>query len=535
MICAPTSVPIKNGANEIDVLCDHFEPKPAPGQRPVFALHTLGESQDSQTALFALLPTTPGYTPQYFRARWGRMGVGSSSFMPIPAPQIDDARSRPSVQVYGHAAFHFTFRNAQWDIVEAIASPPSIPTLRGDTLAIPSNIDALYAFSDGLPIVDVDRLDEGDHADWRLSKQPSSDGKTYDVAYGGRVWRRHLTPPSLELLAFDLKSNAAESALASVWQDIGGQEEAKRELVRAIQWPVLHPELFQLFKRRRSRGVLLYGPPGCGKTLLGKAVVKLMAALYNRRPDDGGFKYVKGHQLLDQYVGNSEKAVKSLFDEGRRWKETHGYPAVLFFDEADALFKRRPMAVQEASVFTLVPALLAEMDGMDDSGAFVMLATNRPDTLDPAITRAGRIDRRIRITRPNPEAAAAIFRIHLDGVFLGEGLTLESLAAAAAASLFDPAHKLYDVQFEDCAEPAAFQLSDLASGALIHNIVDRATANKMEYCIENGVRKGLSIADIQDAVLEALSEHRAAKHHEELQDYAETRGRMIESITKASS
>ena len=198
-----------------------------------------------------------------------------------------------------------------------------------------------------------------------------------------RRWRAADHHPRLELLGFDSESVELQGALDDVWGNIGGQEEAKRELIRAIQWPVLYPELFLLFKRRRSRGVLLYGPPGCGKTLLGKAVVGLLAALYHRKVDDGGFKYVKGHQLLDQYLGNSEKAVKSLFDEARRFREQKGYPAVLFFDEADALFKRRPNDARDGA-FTLVPSLLAEMDGMDESGAFVILATNRPDSLDLA-------------------------------------------------------------------------------------------------------------------------------------------------------
>ncbi len=534
MPCAPSIAPVKDGANQIDILYEHFEPRSAPHQRPAFALHSLGESLENQTAIFALLPVTPGYSPQYFRARWGRFGVGSASFMPIPAAQVDEA-SRPAVRVYGHAAFTFTFRHAQWDIVETLTSV-SIPSMSGETLEIPANGSVLYALSDGLPLADVDALAEGEYAEWRLTKRAAADRKSFEIAFGGRLWRRWTSHPlpvagPLELLAFDLKSSAAEATLASVWTEIGGQEEAKRELVRAIQWPVLHPELFVLFKRRRSRGVLLYGPPGCGKTLLGKAVVRLMATLYNRRPDDGGFKYVKGHQLLDQYVGNSEKAVKALFDEGRRWKETHGYPAVLFFDEADALFKRRPMA--EASAFTLVPALLAEMDGLDDSGAFVMLATNRPDSLDPAITRAGRIDRRIRITRPDLQSAATIFRIHLDGVFRDHGLTIDSLAEAAAEELFNPEHKLYDVRFEDAI--VSFQLSNLASGALIHNIVDRATANKMEYCIENNVQAGLSVADLRQATLEAFAEQRAAKHHEELHDFGEAHRRVVIAATRSAA
>ncbi|MBK5292868.1 MAG: AAA family ATPase, partial [Acidobacteriia bacterium] len=292
---------------------------------------------------------------------------------------------------------------------------------------------------------------------------------------------------------------------------------------------VLYPELFLLFKRRRSRGVLLYGPPGCGKTLLGKAVVWLMAALYHRKADDGGFKYVKGHQLLDQYLGNSEKAVKALFDESRRWREQKGYPAVLFFDEADALFKRRSSNARETG-FSLVPALLAEMDGMDESGAFVILATNRPDSLDLAITRPGRIDRRIRVTRPDVAATVRIFRIHLEGVFLEEGLALEVLCESAARELFAPEHKLHQVNFEDGMTD--FLLKDLASGALIQNVVDRATANKMEHCIQHDVKAGLNVEDMRRAVEEVLAEQKESRHSEELEEFAELLGRTMVSSRK---
>jgi proteasome-associated ATPase len=225
--------------------------------------------------------------------------------------------------------------------------------------------------------------------------------------------------------------------------------------------------------------------------MLGKAVAQLLAVLYRRRPEDGGFQYVKGHQLLDQYVGNSEKAVKQLFDQARRWREDRGYPAVLFFDEADALFARRPPGGREGG-FTLVPALLAEMDGMEESGAFVMLATNRPDALDEAITRPGRIDRKIRITRPDEAASARIFRIHLEGVFLADGNTVETLSAQAAAAL--------------CGGP----LGAVTSGALIQNITDRATANKMEHCITQGVRVGLDLEDLERAMAEVAEESAAS-------------------------
>jgi len=224
--------------------------------------------------------------------------------------------------------------------------------------------------------------------------------------------------------------------------------------------------------------------------------------------------------------------VKSLFDAARRWKETRGYPAVLFFDEADALFKRRP---SRESGFTLVPALLAEMDGMDDSGAFVILATNRADSLDEAITRPGRIDRRIRITRPEEPASARIFAIHLDGVFLADALTPHSLGTLAATELFRAEHVLAELVLEDLPSPVELRLSDLASGALIQNIVDRATANKMADCIERHVREGLSEADLGQAIHEVLAEQRETQHLEEWQEVADRHGRRVVEVRRVGS
>ncbi len=513
------TAPIAKGANVIDFCFEHFEPAPSPGgaSEPAFFLHVSGIAPEDQSAAFCLVPRNPGLASQAFIARWGRTGVGPTNFMPIPSQVEEDGR--PGIDIYGHKASNFNWRNCQWEVAQIVPRASlDMPSIDGEAVETVWNAGGVWAFRNGIAIADLTSIEAGEHAELGIVKEQDL------VRFGGRIWRFDKDRQA-KLLGFDTQSTALQDTLDEVWAGIGGQDEAKRELVRAIQWPVLYPELFVLFKRRRSRGVLLYGPPGCGKTLLGKAVVQLIAALYHRRPDDGGFKYVKGHQLLDQFVGNSEKAVKALFDDARKWKEQKGYPAVLFYDEADALFKRRPSTGLENS-FTLVPALLAEMDGMDESGAFVILATNRPDSLDLAITRPGRIDRRIRVTRPEEGPSAAIFRIHLDGVFLNGAVTAAELSGQAAASLFRPDRKLYEVSFEDGAQEE-FRLKDLSSGALIQNIVDRATANKVEYCIEQDVREGLTAEDLERAIDEVYAEHLETRHQEELEEFAEQRGCRI--------
>jgi hypothetical protein len=529
MICTGNSTPIARGAGAVEFCYEHFElPERTATKTPAFALHAVGLAAEDQAAAFVLTPTDRTQSEHWFIARWGRTGVGPRTFMPIPSQWEDDRR--PAIEFYGNKATNFNWRSCQWEITE-ILSPfqVDIPTRNGEVLAIPANTPSAFAFRDGAPLADIDILTAGQYPELGIRKEEETPNESFVIRFGGRIWRRRLrSEPAIERVAFDPESPVLQSSLDEVWAHIGGQEEAKRELIRAIQWPVLYPELFRLFKRTRSRGVLLYGPPGCGKTLLGKAVVRLLAALYQRRADDGGFKYVRGHQLLDMYVGQSEKAVKSLFDEARRWREERGYPAVLFFDEADALFARRPAGRENN--FTLVPALLAEMDGMDDSGAFVMLATNRPEALDVAITRPGRIDRRIRVTRPDESAAATIFRLHLDGVFLNDNIRLDDLSRYAARELFSPNHRLYAIQLENATRD--FRLKDLASGALIQNIVDRATANKMEYCIQYGITAGLEPADIRRAVEEVLVEQRASSHADELEYYADLEGSALLGATR---
>jgi hypothetical protein len=530
---------IERGENLVEFCFDHFAPATHPNDRPAFLLHVMALNEEDHTAAFALLSCSSAHDSAFFVARWGRAGVGSTLFMPVPA-QIED--ERPGFRAYGEKISNFTFLSHQWELVSLHdAATHDMPSRHGETIEQPVNIAGAWALRDGLPVANVDDLPMGDDAATGISKeaepQQAGAAASFRVRFGGRIWRRWVKPErakeNVELLAFDTNSPRLQTQLEDVWEEIGGQEEARRELIRAIQWPVLYPDLFRLFRRQRSKGVLLYGPPGTGKTLLGKAVVRLLAALYQRRPEEGGFQYVRGHELLDMYVGGSEKAVRDLFDRARRWKAEKGYPAVLFFDEADALFRRRPIGAREGA-FTLVPALLAEMDGMEDNGAFVMLATNRPDSLDLAVTRPGRIDRRIRVTRPDEAASARIFSIHLNGVFLEADLSMSRLCEQSARALFSAEHKLYNVTWDGGGE-VPFLLKDLASGALIHNIVDRATANKMALCIESNMEQGLALSDVEGAIAEMLTEQRFVNHTEELQEFAERHGRGVAEVRRAAN
>ncbi|MBI5545861.1 MAG: CDC48 family AAA ATPase [Deltaproteobacteria bacterium] len=203
------------------------------------------------------------------------------------------------------------------------------------------------------------------------------------------------------------------------WSDVGGLQEAKRHLVETVEWPLHHADLFEQARVRPPKGILLTGPPGCGKTLLAKAVATESGV---------SFISVKGAALLSKYVGESERAVREVFHKARQ-----AAPCIIFFDEIDALIPRRGSAAGDAHVSErVISQFLTEMDGIEElKGVLVLGATNRADLLDPAMLRAGRLEAIVELTPPDQEDRAQIFAVHLRGKPLAEGVGIERLAAKA--------------------------------------------------------------------------------------------------------
>ena len=199
------------------------------------------------------------------------------------------------------------------------------------------------------------------------------------------------------------------------WSDVGGLDDVKREVVEAVEWPLLYPEKFRKFGIKPLRGILLYGPPGTGKTLIAKAVANESQA---------NFITVKGSELLSKWLGESEKAVRKIFRKARQVA-----PCIIFFDEIDAIAQMRGIDEGSRAVERVVNQLLTEIDGLEElEGVLVVGATNRPDILDPALLRPGRFDRLVFVRPPDKRSRLAIFRIHTRGMALAEDVDLDELA-----------------------------------------------------------------------------------------------------------
>ena len=308
------------------------------------------------------------------------------------------------------------------------------------------------------------------------------------------------------------------------WESIGGLAEAKESMIEAIELPFRYPDLYRSYGKKPIKGVLLYGPPGCGKTMLGKATATASARIHRGVGASSGFLYIKGPEILDRFVGSAETTIRQVFQRSRKHRDTHGYPAVIFIDEADAIFGKRGMGISSDVERTIVPMFLAEMDGMEDSGAFLLLATNRPDVLDSAVTRDGRIDRKIRVGRPDVDSARDIFQLYLNSVPPHKGHSVDELAEKIAEELFiGTTYGMYTVCLRKSEQRRnsmfTFSLRDLCSGAMIAGIVDQATSIALRRDMESGTASGISLDDLVAALRRVYRENLYLSHTEELAEF----------------
>lgn len=303
---------------------------------------------------------------------------------------------------------------------------------------------------------------------------------------------------------------------------IAGLQDAKRELNDALVLPYKHPEIYAHYKKRPPKGILLYGPPGCGKTMLAKAAATTLAEVCAAKGvSHEGFIYIKGPEILDRFVGVAEAAIRAIFTQAREYKEKAGHPALIFIDEADAILGVRGASISSDMEKTIVPAFLAEMDGLNESGAIVLLATNRADSLDPAVTRDGRIDRKIRIPRPDIPAAVSIFELNLALIPLGEAITTKQIALNATKELYSPQRILLKVKTRD-GKLHPMPMKEIVNGGMIASIVDQASSAAMHRDLKSGKSGGLLMQDLYDAIDLAQKQNARLNNNEAIADFLNT-------------
>jgi proteasome-associated ATPase len=333
------------------------------------------------------------------------------------------------------------------------------------------------------------------------------------------------------------------------YRDIGGLSSQIEQIRDAIELPYLHADLFREHQLRPPKGVLLYGPPGCGKTLIAKAVANSLAKQVAAKTaqDEGTkegksfFLNIKGPELLNKYVGETERHIRLVFQRARE-KASEGMPVIVFFDEMDSIFRTRGSGVSSDVENTIVPQLLSEIDGVEGlENVIVIGASNREDMIDPAILRPGRLDVKIKIERPDAEAAKDIFSKYvLSGLPLHPDDLAEhggSAEACVEAMIQRVVERMYSETEENRflevtyanGDKEVLYFRDFNSGAMIQNIVDRAKKMAIKEFLETG-QKGLRVAHLLSACVDEFSENEDLPNTTNPDDWARISGKKGERI-----
>ncbi|PZS23846.1 MAG: proteasome ATPase [Acidimicrobiales bacterium] len=330
------------------------------------------------------------------------------------------------------------------------------------------------------------------------------------------------------------------------YADVGGLDDQIEAITDAVELPFVHRELFVEHKLPAPKGILLYGPPGCGKTLIAKAVAnslaKKVAELSGDKANRSYFLNIKGPELLNKYVGETERQIRLVFQRARE-KSEEGVPVIVFFDEMDSLFRTRGTGISSDMESTIVPQLLAEIDGVEAlRNVIVIGASNREDLIDPAILRPGRLDVKIKIERPNAEAASQIFGRYLTSdlpldedevVSLGgsdRDKTVRAMIELTVEEMYrsDDDNRFLEVTYQN-GDKEVLYFKDFSSGAMIENIVRRAKKLAIKRNIA-GQGRGIRAADLLESIRQEYKEHEDLPNTTNPDDWAKISGKKGERI-----
>ncbi|WP_436770886.1 proteasome ATPase [Yinghuangia sp. YIM S09857] len=347
------------------------------------------------------------------------------------------------------------------------------------------------------------------------------------------------------------KSEVEELVLEEVpdidYTKIGGLRNQIEMIRDAVELPYLHPDLFKEHELRPPKGILLYGPPGCGKTLIAKAVANSLAKKVAESKGQGSeqgksyFLNIKGPELLNKYVGETERHIRLVFQRARE-KASEGTPVIVFFDEMDSLFRTRGSGVSSDVENTIVPQLLSEIDGVEGlENVIVIGASNREDMIDPAILRPGRLDVKIKIERPDAEAAKDIFAKYLtNNLPLHEddlkehgddrATTVVNMIQRAVERMYTESeeNRFLEVTYAN-GDKETLYFKDFNSGAMIENIVGRAKKMAIKDFLELG-HKGIRVSHLLAACVDEFKENEDLPNTTNPDDWARISGKKGERI-----